>query len=254
MQEPAPSARIRIVGWNIRAGGGTRIEAIAAQLRAWAPDVAVLSEFRGTPPSFRLADWLREQGLEHQISTAERRSPAANRLLVASRWPLRRIGLRRAPLEPGKWILARVCCDRLFTVGAMHVPNYVSGRKLPFHNAVLDVVRRWRGGPAMLIGDTNSGWIGLDEEAPVFGPREDGWMTALNRRWRDAFRHLHGEQRTYTWYSPNGRNGFRIDQAFLNRRLLPRLTDARYEWAMVEGNPRRDAISDHAALIIDLEA
>lgn len=248
-------ATIRIVHWNIRAGGGTRSAGVAQQLHEWAPDVAVLTEFRGTPPSARIADALADIGLSFQISTAVRRRPAENRMFVASRWPLRRIGLRRAPTEPGKWVLAKVVCDRPFTLGVMHVPNAVSGRKYVYHDAVLEVVRRWRGGPAMLIGDTNSGRVGIDEEVPVFGPREDGWMAALERAgWRDAYRYLRGDERAYTWYSPNGRNGFRLDQAFVNRKLLPRLIDTRYEWALRVGDPRRDALSDHAAQIVELRA
>lgn len=247
-------ATIRVVQWNIRAGGGIRAEGIADRLREWAPDVVLLTEFRATPPSIWLAEGLANSGLAHQISTAVRRRRAENRLLVASRWPLRRIGLRRAPAEPGKWVLAKVVCERPFTLGAMHIPNAISGRKYVYHDSVLDVVHRWRGGPAMLLGDTNSGRIGLDEEVSVFGPREDRWMAALERRgWRDAFRYLHGEERAYTWYSPNGRNGFRLDEAFVNRRLLPRLIDTRYEWALRDSDPRRDALSDHAAQIVDLE-
>lgn len=245
---------LRIVHWNIRAGGGIRADDIAEQMHNWAPDVVVLSEFRGTPPSANLAGALADTGLGYQISTALRRKPAENRLLLASRWPLRRIGLRRAPAEPGKWVLAKVVCERPFTLGAMHIPNAVSGRKYVYHDAVLDVVRRWRGGPALLIGDTNSGRIGVDEEVPVFGPREDRWLVALERaRWRDAFRYQYGERRAYTWYSPNGRNGFRLDEAFVNRRLLPRLIDTRYEWGLRENDTRRDALSDHAAQIVEIE-
>jgi exonuclease III len=138
----------------------------------------------------------------------------------------------------------------------MHIPNSVTGRKYTYHDAVLGVVRAWRRGPALLVGDTNSGRIGLDEEAPVFGPREDGWMRALEgAHWRDAFRQRHGQALAYTWYSPNGRNGFRLDEAFVNRRLLPRLLDARHEWAAsTNGDRRREAVSDHAALIVELEA
>ena len=42
---------MRIVSWNIRAGGGRRIARIADQIARWAPDVVALSEFRATPPS-----------------------------------------------------------------------------------------------------------------------------------------------------------------------------------------------------------
>jgi exonuclease III len=246
---------VRIVGWNIRAGGGRRAQALAAQLARWAPDVVVLCEFRGTPPSATLANALAAMNLPHQLCTADSAQPAANCLLVASRWPLRRIRQRRAPREPGRWLLADVAAPQPFTLGAMHVPNRHTGRKWDFLDSVVSVVERWQGGPALILGDTNSGRPSLDEEVPAFNAREEGWIEALERAsWRDAFRHLRGEERAYTWYSPNGGNGFRLDQAFLNPGLLARLTAARYEWGRWRpGKVRTTALSDHAALLVDLD-
>jgi exonuclease III len=255
---PAGSGRpaaLRIIAWNIRAGGGRRAGAIAGQLARWAPDVAVLSEFRATPPSRALAAALAAAGLAHQLTTADPRRPARNALLVAARWPLRRVRLRRAPAMRARWLVAALGASPRLIVGTMHVPNRVTGRKYPFLDAVLGCARRWRLGPALLVGDTNSGRRGLDEEVPVFSAREEGWIDALAAcGWRDAFRHLHAGARAYTWYSPNGRNGFRIDQAFVNRALLPRLVRARHVWAGPPRRGRRDALSDHAALLVDLAA
>jgi hypothetical protein len=70
---------MRIVGWNIRAGGGYRGLALGAQLRRFRPDVAVLCEFRATPPSTALALTLAELGLEHQITTADPRGAEVRR-------------------------------------------------------------------------------------------------------------------------------------------------------------------------------
>jgi exonuclease III len=245
----------RIVSWNIRAGGGTRAAAIAGQLERWAPDLAALSEFRGTPGSQSIADALARQGLFHQDSTANPRLPAENCLLVASRWPLRRIGLGRAPVEPRRWVLLKVD-GAGFTVGAMHIPNFVPdrARKRAFMDAVVATAQRWRGGPALFIGDTNLGRPVLDEENPVFSARDNAWFDALERAgWRDSFRYLHGDRREYTWYSPNGRNGFRLDEAFVNRKLLPRLVSVRHEWGQPEGgSENREALSDHAALLVEV--
>jgi exonuclease III len=121
--------------------------------------------------------------------------------------------------------------------------------------AMLGVSRAWRRRPALILGDTNSGRPVLDEESPVFGPRYAAWFDAIEALgWRDAFRHVHGGRLEYTWYSPNGRNGFRIDQAFASRPLLPRLTAVEHAWALSAASPdRRDAISDHAALIVELD-
>jgi exonuclease III len=243
---------MRIVAWNIRAGGGRRAEAIAGQLGRWAPDVVALSEFRGTAPSRALAAALAARGLSHQLTTADPARPRRNALLVAARWPLRRIRLRRQPAGRSRWLVAAVAAPQPLVLGAMHVPNRVSGLKYPFLDAVLACARRWRRGPALLIGDTNSGRRGLDEQVPVFSAREEGWIDALAEcEWRDAFRCLRADARAYTWYSPNGGNGFRIDQAFVNAALQARLEDAAYVWGGPTRRGRRDILSDHAALLVD---
>jgi len=249
---------VRIISWNIRAGGGSRIRAIADQISRWGADVVALSEFRGTPPSADLARALADRGLTHQLCTASVHLPRVNALLVASRWPVARVRLRSAPIaDPGRWLLAEVAGPVPISLGAMHVPNRVTGRKFHFLDAVLGVAHTWRRGPALLVGDTNSGLIDLDEEVPAFNTEEDGWIRGLEAAgWADAFRFLRGTERAYTWYSPNGGNGFRIDQAFVNRPLRPRLSSARYVWgASAEpavDPPRRHALSDHAALLVDL--
>jgi exonuclease III len=244
---------MRIVAWNIRAGGGRRAGSLARQLTRWRADVVVLSEFRATAPSRALAHALAQAGLAHQRTTADRARPRTNALLVAARWPLRRIRLRAAPAEPHRWLAVAVAAPRPVALGAMHVPNRVSGRKYPFLNAVLACSRRWRPGPALLLGDTNSGRRGIDEQVAVFSAREEGWIDALDAcGWRDAFRYLRADARAYTWYSPNGRNGFRIDQAFVNPALLSRLRGVAYAWGGAARRRRRDLLSDHAALLLDV--
>jgi exonuclease III len=263
---------MRVVAWNIRAGGGRRVEQIALQLQAWQPDVVALSEFRGTPASQWLAEELASQGLSHQLTTAEPAKPAANRLLIASRWPVEQSHLRRAPKVDGKWLLAEVAAPTPFAISAMHIPNFVTGNRYVYHDAALAVARGWKGLPALLVGDTNTGRIGIDEESPVFSQRDDNWMQSLERAgWHDAFRHLYGETRVYTWYSPNKGNGFRLDEAFIHKSLLSRLRDVSYQWGkastettgtligprnaaklLLDDRPlRRDVLSDHAALIVD---
>jgi exonuclease III len=137
----------------------------------------------------------------------------------------------------------------------MHVPNRAEGRKYEFLNAVLACARRCGRGPALFVGDTNCGRRGLDEQVPVFNAREEGWIDALAAcGWVDAFRHTRPDTRVYTWYSPNGRHGFRIDQAFVNGPLLSRLQDTAYVWGGGGRRRRRALLSDHAALVVDLAA
>jgi exonuclease III len=185
--------------------------------------------------------------------TCDPRTMQRNALLVASRWPVRRLRLHGAPRDRCRWLLAGVDAAPPLVIGAMHVPNRVTRRKYPFLAAVLGCARRWDLGPALLIGDTNSGRRGLDEEVPAFNVHEEGWIDDLAAcGWADAFRHLRVEARAYTWYSPNGRNGFRIDQAFVNAPLRVRLKDVVYVWGGAASGGRRDRLSDHAALLVDL--
>ena len=240
---------MRIVSWNIRAGGGVRAERIARQLVRLRPSVVALSEFRATPPSRGLAALLSEAGLVHQRATAATEHPSTNALLVASRFPLRVLTAPFAADEQCRWLAVRVESPQPLTLGALHVPCKVSGRKYAFHDAVVSVANRWRRRPAILVGDTNSGLPGLDEQVPCFGAGEQAFFDSIAKLgWTDAFRHLRGRARAYTWYSPNGGNGFRLDQGFVNRALLPRLTGASHTWA----GGRHRGLSDHAALVIDL--
>src|SRR5262249_32019902 len=157
---------MRIVAWNIRAGGGKRCAAIAAQLERWSPDLVCLSEYRATPPSRQLADHLACLGLDHQATTADPALPGANALLIASRWPLQPLDRRSAPLEPRRWLAARVDAEVPFVAGVMHAPNMMTGRKLDYLAAVEAIATRWRRGPAVFLGDTNCGWPVIDEERP----------------------------------------------------------------------------------------
>lgn len=118
---------------------------------------------------------------------------------------------------------------------------------------VVDVARRWRSKRAIIVGDTNSGRPHLDEESRVFGDRYDRWFDDLESlKWHDGFRALHGDKREFTWYSPQKDNGFRLDQAFVSRSLKEQLVSVRHLWITKTGSRRRDVVSDHAALVVDL--
>ena len=138
---------MRVVAWNIRAGGGRRAEAIAHQLHEWNPDVVALSEFRGTPPSREIAASLARLGLSNQRDTCVVNSHARNALLIASRWPLRRLRANHGLQDDERWLRVRVQAPYRFEVFAVHVPNRVTRRKYPFLDAVSDVVSAWRGAP-----------------------------------------------------------------------------------------------------------
>src|SRR5438093_2748052 len=128
---------MRIVFWNIRAGGGVRVARIVAQLKGWAPDAVALCEFRATPPSLELARSLAALGLGHQCTTAEPALPSANRLFIAARFPLHRIHLRAGPGEPGRLLLlASIEAPQLLPLAVHLVKRRVTGRNLLYEAAL----------------------------------------------------------------------------------------------------------------------
>ena len=62
----------------------------------------------------------------------------------------------------------------------------------------------------------------------------------------DAYRHLHGDKREFTWFS-NAGNGFRIDHFMVSRLLLPRVEACHYDHA-----PRESKASDHSVMTLEL--
>ncbi len=247
----------RIVSWNIRAGGGKRAQGILAQLLKWKPEIIGLSEFRGTPASQWLAAELALAGYGYQLSSVNPKAPAKNALLLASKLELEPLTLPRMPKVRERWLLANVAMPQPVMLGLMHAPNYTAPKlKYPFLNAVLRLAARKDAGPGLIMGDTNCGKRDIDEENPsttVFR-REHDWMFGMERRgWLDAYRHKHGNRRSYTWYSHRN-NGFRLDQAFCSPHFEPAIQSVRHAWGQDGSQPgRRDALSDHAALIVDIE-
>jgi len=256
LSHPSFQNNLRIIYWNIRAGGGRRIDGIYKQLLAWQPDIIGLSEFRGTPASQQLAAQLFEAGYPHQITSFLPSKLVTNALLLASRYPLLRIKSKYMPTLAERWILAEAKTPMPLTVGLMHVPNYTKPHlKYPFLESVLKTASSWRRGPAILGGDTNCGKRFIDEEKPMAGKfqKEHDFVVGMEEHgWADAFRHQHGGQREYTWYSHRN-NGFRLDYAFLSPAFASRLTAARHVWGHNPAEPeRREGLSDHAALILDI--
>lgn len=243
---------MRVIFWNIRAGGGRRADWIADQIAAWAPDVLGLCEFRGTPASQELAVRLAGQGLRYQSSAVLPKQLAANACFLCSRTPLKVVNLRNNRPLVGRWLLARVAEGP--TVGILHAPNYITKLKQPFFDAITEFAERWRGGPAVFGGDTNCGVPPIDGNPNAFHDWETTWIPNLERLgWTDIYRHQNPTTAWPTWYSPNAGNGYRLDQAFVNNSLLPAMGSAFHAWGSHPHAPdTRHALSDHAALILDV--
>lgn len=241
---------MRIVSWNILHGGGKRVVPISEQLLEWKPDVVGLIEYRANAPSQSIATSLGKIGLVYQNQTIDADSEFSNGLFIASRWP---IDVRDSTVLPelGSWLHVEIEQVPRVSLALMSVPNRSpDGTKYRFHEEVVSQLRSGRIDFAM--GDTNSGVPHIDEEAPYFNQREGRWFSDLESAgWQDVWRVRNPDAREFTWHSPNGGNGFRLDQFFANTESSKAVQNIRYEW----GSPAIGKLrgpSDHAAMIVDL--
>ena len=213
----------RIVFWNIWHGGGRRASGIVDQMLDWNPDVVALAEFRGTKPSRSIAQRLRDAGLVHQLSTVNEEEPTWNSLLLASRFEVEKVHIEGAPKPDYLWLLAKAEAEPAVHIGVVHIPldQDYPGFWLKYYRSLLQLARGWQLGPAVFVGDMNSGLNGLDEETAHSEDYNGTFMKPLEALgWRDMFRRFHPGIDAPTWYSRAG-NGFRLDQAFVNPELQP---------------------------------
>jgi exonuclease III len=231
---------MRVLTWNIRAGGGARLDRIAAAIAAHDADVLVLTEYRSGTAGGRLRAALAAIGY---VGFSDTEPPATrNGVLIAARVPLPRVAFV-APHVPEPWrmIAVRVSRIRLFGV---YMPNLRA--KIPYWQALIDAARPHAHRPALAIGDFNTCRAFVDETGAT-----DATGYFMDRiqdaGFRDAWRDRFPDGREHSWFSHRG-NGFRIDHAFASPSLAKRIGTIRYAHA-----DRGIGVSDHAPLILEID-
>jgi exodeoxyribonuclease-3 len=231
---------MRIMTWNIRHGGGQRVDRIIEAVCEVAPDLLVLTEFRNGATGERLRQRLLRSGWPHHVMSSV--SARTNGVLVASRRPVR---ARPIPTDRAEW-KERIVEGRIGPLDVIAAYFPIGRPKAAFFKWFLEMVRARADSRTLLVGDFNTGRHFEDEAGATFWASE--YMDELKvAGFTDAWRHLHPRTRDYTWFSAKG-NGFRLDYVFLGQALLPSLRVARHVHAVRE---RGD--SDHAALVVDLD-
>ncbi len=236
---------MRVVTWNIRHGGSqARLGGIVGTLVGHQADVIVLTEYQTTCGE-AIRSGLLQEGWPYQVSSEP--PPKTNGVLVAARIPIE-VQPRQANMPiPHRWV--EVCLpDQNLRLVGLHTPTSADKQgKKDFWTFVVEFSAARVNDRCVLIGDFNTG-LPLDAEGEPFIYGE--YMEALTKLgWVDAWRQTHGpEKREFTWYSSAG-NGFRLDYAFLSRGL------ARHLWDAFHSHPEREqGVSDHSALVIELDS
>lgn len=234
---------MRLLAWNIRQGGGKRLPAIIAALLRHDADVLVLSEYRGGDSALRLRAALAAAGYPYMTASTPP-SAAGNGVLIAARLPFDDGGLLSEAL-PEPYRLVHVFVGPLRICG-VYMPNLL--KKVPYWQALIACfAAESLQAQTVAIGDFNTCRAYLDEAGAI-----DTCAHFMDEvaavGFSDLWRERHPEGREFSWYSTRG-NGFRIDHAFLSPALLGCASDVRYSH-----HEREAGISDHSALILDLDS
>ncbi|MEO6432480.1 MAG: exodeoxyribonuclease III [Sphingomicrobium sp.] len=255
---------MRIASYNIN-GINSRLPLLLGWLADFAPDVACLQELKCTDAAFP-AEAIAQAGYQAIWHGQQRWNGIAILSRIGAPVETRR-GLPGDPDdEQSRYIEAAIAG---VLVGNLYLPNGnpQPGPKFEYKLAWMDRLAAHAAEliaatiPAVLIGDYNVIPTDLDvykaerwKKDALFAPAAKERFAALvEAGWTDAIRHLHPDQRIYTFWpywrqSFERDSGIRIDHALLSPALAPRLTAAGVDRA-----PRAlDKTSDHAPMWIEL--
>jgi exonuclease III len=242
---------MRLVSWNVR--GGNHLEVVDA-VRALQPDVAVLVDCTARHVERVVAEAV-AVGYKHHLA----RCIDYTGIVMLSAHPLTPGEIDQVPV-PHRWLHA-VSDHFGLEIAAIYGPLPQTIRDEPtmkeFWNWLVPTCDLLVNRKAVLCGDFNTGISGDD------GPPDYGFSCVSQfqdlaiRGWRDAYRELHPEGGERSWW--NRERGFRIDHCMLSRQQrVPSLVAYRQEIdgiRLARSHPdsnRRPAISDHAALLLEI--
>jgi exonuclease III len=230
---------VRLLAWNIRQGGGSRLAGIMAAIVRHDADVLILSEYRGGNSAERLRVALKACGYRYVSRLVP--PPGRTGVLIAAR----RRFVERGPAceaveEP--WRLLDVDLGVLRLTG-VYMPNLL--KKVPYWQGLVDVFAARASGDALAIGDFNTCRAYVDEPGAIDATAR--FMDAMDTiGFCDLWRQRYPEGREFSWYSHRG-NGFRIDHAFMSPSLVARAGPIRYSH-----DERLSGLSDHSILLLDV--
>ena len=151
---------MRLLAWNIRQGGGSRLARIAAALERHAADILVLSEYRGGQSAMRLLAVL--DALGYRYATTLMPPPGRAGVLIAARRAFREHGtLGIGTDEPYRMVSVAFASFRLVGV---YMPNLLA--KVPYWETLIAALGE-TGGHALAIGDFNTCRPYLDEAGAI---------------------------------------------------------------------------------------
>jgi endonuclease/exonuclease/phosphatase family metal-dependent hydrolase len=226
---------MRILNWNILAGGGARAAKIADYVAGVAPDVCVLTEFRGGGAGGNLLRRLADHG--YSLVSQALAAPTCNSVAIfAARKAWQAEGVVKLPES----IAANACAAKIdgFVVFACFcATEKVAGRVI---DHLCEPARSADGTPTVVAGDF---FYGPRGSAPNFGRP----LSRLEQqRWTDVWK-SRGDGRE-CWSFRGGRGKSRPDHFFVDVAATALVMGVDYE----DGDERSTWLSDHCPMILTL--
>jgi exodeoxyribonuclease-3 len=260
----AKTRRLKIATYNIN-GINSRLHVLTRWLEEFAPDIACLQELKCTDEAFP-ADAIEALGYSAIWHGQRSWNGVAILSRVGAPVETRRALPNDPNLEQSRYLEAAVCG---IIVGNMYAPNGNPwpGPKFDYKLAWLDALHAHAqalldsNAPVILLGDYNVIPTEQDVYKPerwakdaLFSPQaREKYAALVAQGWTDALRHLHPDERIYTFW-PYWRNAFerdagiRIDHALISPSLAKSLKKAG-----VDRTPRAwEKTSDHAPMGVEL--
>ncbi|MDF1694986.1 MAG: hypothetical protein P1U56_04110 [Saprospiraceae bacterium] len=228
---------IKIVSWNIQAGGGNRISSLVQCIKKSKAHIIVLSEFRNNSNGIILRNRLLREGFRYQGVTAAKAQE--NSVLIAAQLPFSTQLHPQADLIYANNIITAQFSA--FTLIGVYMPHKKKHHLFEYIHTLISSSSN----PFLIVGDLNTGKNFVDQKGDSF------WYTdQLNSleeiQMIDAFRYLHGEVEEYSWYSHQG-NGYRYDHTYVSETLTSLIKSCNYDHSW-----RINAISDHSPMFLEL--
>ncbi len=227
---------LKILSWNIQQGGGSRVKSILDFLATQTAQIIILSEFRNNKNGIFIRNKLLEQGYSFQFTSLT--ATDTNSVLIASQLPCSSTIYRDKKIDFDHSI---VCAEfEAFKCFGVYLPHKKKHSLFDLlHVEVQDKK------PSIIAGDFNTGINYIDQNGSSFWYTDE--LKKLNDlAMHDAFRHVHGEVESYSWYSHQG-NGYRYDHTYVHKDLLPLIKECDYIH-----EAREKKWSDHSPMILKL--
>lgn len=226
----------KLLSWNIRQGGGSRVLKIINKLSKENAHVVILSEYRNNASGNTIRNGLLKAGYRYQNVTASEKDK--NAAAIFSKMPADQLLFPNSDIDYPHNVLSNRY--DAFEIIGMYLPHKKK------HNLFdLLIKKATNDFPVILAGDFNTGKNHIDQKGNSFW-YTDKLVELEKAHCIDAFRFVHGDANEYSWYSHQG-NGYRYDHTYISQSLTPLIKDCYYlhKW-------REEGLSDHSPMVLEL--